>query len=120
MSSENPSKHKLPKIDFSMSDLNPRSMSWDLVRGDVMTALEEYGCFETVYDQLLDWELHSSLFRAVKELFDLPEETKRHFTDTKRSYDGYVAELRFAPGYHAMGNNGVLDSPAIQNFTDLM
>ncbi|KAI6679419.1 hypothetical protein NL676_033300 [Syzygium grande] len=67
MSSENPSKHQLPKIDFSISDLNPGSTSWDLVRGDVMTALEEYGCFEA-----------------------------------------------------AMGINGVLDSPATQNFTKLM
>ncbi|KAF8036559.1 hypothetical protein BT93_C2318 [Corymbia citriodora subsp. variegata] len=120
MSSDNPTTHQLPKIDFSISNSNPGSASWDLVRGDVMTALEEYGCFEAVCDQLLDHELHASLFRAVKELFDLSEETKRRFTDPKRPYWGYVAGLPFAPGYQAMGIEGTLDSPAIRNFTDLM
>ncbi|KAK3439294.1 hypothetical protein EUGRSUZ_C04147 [Eucalyptus grandis] len=120
MSSDNPTTHQLPKIDFSISDFNPGSPSWDLVRGDVVTALEEYGCFEAVCDQLVDGELHTSLFGAVKELFDLPEETKRGFTDPKRPYWGYVASLPFAPGYQVMGIEGALDSPAIQNFTGLM
>lgn len=120
MGSDNPTEHQLPKVAFSVSDLNPGSASWDLVRGDVMAAVEEYGCFEAAYDQLFDWELHTSLFRAVKELFELPEETKRGFTDTKRPFDGYVTNLYFAPGYQAVGIGGVLDSPAIRDFTDLM
>lgn len=120
MASDNPTEHQLPKVDFSASDLSPGSASWDLVRGDVVAALEEYGCFEAVCDQLFCWELHSSLFRAVTELFELPEETKRGFADAKRPYDGYVANLQFAPGYQAMGIGGVLDSPAIRDFTDLM
>ncbi|XP_048133715.1 deoxypodophyllotoxin synthase-like [Rhodamnia argentea] len=120
MSSDIPTEHQLPKVDFSIFGSDPGSTSWDLVRGDVMAALEEYGCFEAVYDQPLDRELHTSLFRALKELFDLPVETKRGFTDTKRPYCGYLASLPFAPGYQAMAIDGVLDSPAIQNFTDLM
>ncbi|KAI6677580.1 hypothetical protein NL676_038376 [Syzygium grande] len=64
--------------------------------------------------------LGTCLFRAMTELFELPEETKRGFADAKRPYDGYVANLHFAPGYQAMGIGGVLDSPAIWDFTDLM
>ncbi|KAL3747556.1 hypothetical protein ACJRO7_016362 [Eucalyptus globulus] len=120
MTFDNPAKHQLPKVDFSLSDLSPGSASWDSVRGDVVAALEEYGCFEAVYDRLFDRELHASLFRKVKELFELPEETKRRFADTERPYDGYITNLHFAPGYQAMGIGGVLDSPAIRNFTDLM
>ncbi|XP_039165869.1 probable 2-oxoglutarate-dependent dioxygenase AOP1 [Eucalyptus grandis] len=120
MASDNPAKHQLPKVDFSASDLSPGSASWDSVRGDVMAALKEYGCFEAACDQLFDWELHTSLFRNVKESVELPEETKRRFADTERPYHGYVTNLHFAPGYHAMGIGGVLDSPAIQNLTDLM
>ncbi|KAI6679420.1 hypothetical protein NL676_033301 [Syzygium grande] len=120
MASDNPTEHQLPKVDFSASDLSPGSTSWDLVRGDVVAVLEEYGCFEAVCDQLFCWELHSSLFRAVTQLFELPEETERGFADAKRPYDGYVANLHFAPGYQAMGIGGVLDSPAIRDFTDLM
>ncbi|KAF8036558.1 hypothetical protein BT93_C2317 [Corymbia citriodora subsp. variegata] len=120
MASDNPAKHQLPKVDFSASDLSPGSASWDSVRGDVVAALEEYGCFEAAYDRLFDGEVHASLFRAVKELLELPEETKRRFADTKRPYDGYVTNLHFAPAYQAMGIGGVLDSPAIRNLADLM
>ncbi|KAJ0793198.1 hypothetical protein HanOQP8_Chr01g0026951 [Helianthus annuus] len=43
---------KFPVIDFSVKNLNPGSDSWTKTCGEVTRALEEYGCFIALYDQV--------------------------------------------------------------------
>ncbi|KAK5843080.1 hypothetical protein PVK06_005511 [Gossypium arboreum] len=72
MSSETPVR--LPVIDFSKQKLKPGSPESNLVKLQVREALEEYGCFEALFDQVL--ELRHAVFGAMEELFDLPLQTK--------------------------------------------
>ena len=40
-------------IDFSKENLKPGTSSWLSTRNKVQSALEEYSCFEAVYDKVL-------------------------------------------------------------------
>ncbi|GMI85439.1 hypothetical protein HRI_002213200 [Hibiscus trionum] len=60
---------KVPVIDFSKKDLKPGSPEWDLVKSQVQEAVEVYGCFEALVDQVL--ELRKPVFGALEELSDL-------------------------------------------------
>ena len=66
---------KLPVIDFSVESqsLKPETPQWDRLRGQVRQALEEFGCFEAVFDKQINHsDTQRALFEAFKELFDLP------------------------------------------------
>ncbi|KAF5737814.1 2-oxoglutarate-dependent dioxygenase AOP1.2-like [Tripterygium wilfordii] len=68
---------KLPVIDFTTPGaLNQGSPEWDSVKVQVREALEEYGCFEAVYDEL-SLELRKAHFGVVEKLFDLPTDVKK-------------------------------------------
>ncbi|TYI32112.1 hypothetical protein ES332_A04G035800v1 [Gossypium tomentosum] len=73
MSSTTPAM--VPFIDFSNQNLKPGSPEWDLVKSQVREALEEYGCFEALFDPIL--ELRKAVFGALQEAFDLPLQTKK-------------------------------------------
>ncbi|PPS12502.1 hypothetical protein GOBAR_AA08136 [Gossypium barbadense] len=73
MGSETPIQ--LPVIDFSNQNLKPGSLEWNSVKTQVRQALEEYGCFEASYDKASS-ELRKAVFESLKELFELPLETK--------------------------------------------
>ncbi|MFQ6641787.1 hypothetical protein Gotur_016113, partial [Gossypium turneri] len=49
-------------------------------------ALEEYGCFEALFDPIL--ELRKAVFGALQEAFDLPLQTKKLFVSDK-PFRGY-------------------------------
>ncbi|KAG4154526.1 hypothetical protein ERO13_D03G073600v2 [Gossypium hirsutum] len=85
---------RLPVIDFSKQELKPGSPEWDLVKLQVREALEEYGCFEALFDQVL--ELRHAVFGAMEELFDLPLQTKKLYVSSKL-FRGYS---RDASGLH--------------------
>ncbi|KAK8358609.1 hypothetical protein V6Z12_A04G033100 [Gossypium hirsutum] len=71
----------VPVIDFSNQNLKPGSPEWDLVKSQVREALEEYGCFEALFDPIL--ELRKAVFGALQEVFDLPLQTKKLFVSDK-------------------------------------
>ncbi|KAK5834232.1 hypothetical protein F383_33647 [Gossypium arboreum] len=73
MSSTTPAM--VPVIDFSNQNLKPGSPEWDLVKSQVREALGEYGCFEALFDPILD--LRKAVFGALQETFDLPLQTKK-------------------------------------------
>ncbi|EOY26638.1 Oxoglutarate/iron-dependent dioxygenase - like 10 [Theobroma cacao] len=91
MSSETPVR--LPVIDSSKQDLKPGSADWELVKVQVRQALQEYGCFEALFDKVL--ELGKPLIGALEELFDLPLQTKTRYVSEKvfRGYYGPKAPL---------------------------
>ncbi|XP_010499297.1 PREDICTED: probable 2-oxoglutarate-dependent dioxygenase AOP1 [Camelina sativa] len=112
ISSETQVPLSLPIIDFSSPDLKPETPEWDLVRSQVRKALEEYGCFEALFDGA-SMELRKvKLLEASKEVFDLPLETKQS-TKTNIHYEGYLT-LPIVPSQEGMGFYGV-DNPNVVN-----
>ncbi|PKI46238.1 hypothetical protein CRG98_033365 [Punica granatum] len=108
----------LPKIDLSSDDLSPGTTSWDLVRGDVFRALEEYGCFEAVYGGK---KTDGSVMEQLEEVFNLPSETKRRFVKPGDvHFFGYRESTPRSPLYENMAMGEVLDSPAVQSLGDLL
>ncbi|CAI0446961.1 unnamed protein product [Linum tenue] len=93
---------KIPLIDFSeTAPLKQDSLEWDSLRSQVREAVEEYGCFEASFDGIPADSL-SAVFKSVKELFDLPLETKLKNT-SKIPLHGYVGQWPSLPLYESMG-----------------
>lgn len=111
---------QLPLIDLSgLDNSEPGNSSWDTVQNAVRQALEEYGCFEALYDKITK-ELHDDVFTELEELFNLPAETKRRFVDSKSVYDGYRANPPLNPLHEVMRMGDVLNSGAIGQLADLL
>ncbi|KAJ4835319.1 hypothetical protein Tsubulata_942121 [Turnera subulata] len=111
---------KLPVINFSKEDLKPGTSSWLSTAKEVLHALEEYGCFVAEYDKV-PTKLHSSLFSSVKDLFDLPVETKQKNV-SEIPFVGYSAAgmSMVAPLYQGMGFMGATIAEETQTFTNTM
>ncbi|KAK8618885.1 hypothetical protein V6N13_132863 [Hibiscus sabdariffa] len=92
---------KLPVIDFSKPDLKPGTNEWELVKGQVHVALEDYGCFEATFDKI-PLDLREAMFGSLEELFDLPLPTKLRNV-SKKPYHGYVGQYPQVPLYESMG-----------------
>ncbi|KAK6787474.1 hypothetical protein RDI58_015999 [Solanum bulbocastanum] len=92
---------KLPIIDFSREDLKPDTLVWNQVKGQVHTALVEYGCFEASFDKI-PIHLRKSIFESLQELFDLPLQTKLK-NISKKPFHGYVGQYPQVPLYESMG-----------------
>ncbi|XP_010460573.1 PREDICTED: probable 2-oxoglutarate-dependent dioxygenase AOP1.2 isoform X2 [Camelina sativa] len=112
ISSETQVPLSLPIIDFSSPDLKPETPEWDLVRSQVRKALEEYGCFEALFDGASMELRKAKLLEASKEVFDLPLETKQS-TKTNIHYEGYLT-IPIVPSQEGMGFYGV-DNPNVVN-----
>ncbi|OMP00178.1 Oxoglutarate/iron-dependent dioxygenase [Corchorus olitorius] len=92
---------KLPIIDFAKPNLKPGTVEWDLVKGQVQQALQEYNCFEASFAKI-PLELRGALFGALDELFDLPFEVKKRNVADK-PYHGYIGQQPSVPLYESMG-----------------
>lgn len=108
----------LPAIDFSELGLSPGTPVWDSVKAQVHEALQQYGCFEASFNKV-DLELRNSIIDALKELFDLPLQTKLR-NSSKKPFHGYVGQYPMVPLYESMG----IEDPTIldkaQSFTNLL
>ncbi|GMI93851.1 hypothetical protein like AT1G52820 [Hibiscus trionum] len=92
---------KLPVIDFSKPELKPGTSEWDSVKGQVRAALRDYGCFEATFDKI-PLDLREAMFGSLKELFDLPLQTKIRNVSNK-PYHGYVGQYPQIPLFESMG-----------------
>lgn len=115
MGSETPLK--LPTIDFSMPNLKPGTTEWDLVRAQVRNALEEYGCFEALFNKV-PLDIRKAIFEATEELFDLPLQTKLRNVSQK-PFHGYVGQYPMVPLYESMGIDEANVYEHVQSFTNL-
>ncbi|CAL9218723.1 unnamed protein product [Arabidopsis halleri] len=106
---------QLPVIDFTSRDLKPGTIQWDSVRGDVRRALEEYGCFEALFDKV-PLELRKAVFDASEEVFQLPLETKKRVV-SKRKYRGYVGQIPTLPLFEVMGVDFAENPDIVNAFT---
>ncbi|OMO66847.1 Oxoglutarate/iron-dependent dioxygenase [Corchorus olitorius] len=92
---------KLPVIDFTKQELKPGSVEWDSVKGQVLQALQDYGCFEALFEKV-PTELREAIFAALEELFDLPLQTKLR-NISKKPFHGYVGQYPQVPLFESMG-----------------
>ncbi|OMP00175.1 Oxoglutarate/iron-dependent dioxygenase [Corchorus olitorius] len=100
MGSETPIR--LPIIDFSKQDLlKPGTLEWDLLKGQVRQAAEEFGCFHALLDQT-HLELRKEIIGAMEDLFDLPPQAKMRYP-SKNFYDGYMGPRPTAPLHEMLG-----------------
>ncbi|XP_037491295.1 2-oxoglutarate-dependent dioxygenase AOP3 [Jatropha curcas] len=108
-----------PVIDFSRENLEAaRTSGWASRCKDVLKALEEYGCFVAVYNNV-PLQLHADLFNVLEELFDLPLETKRkNVSDIP--FAGYVEIEPTRPFYESMGISHVEMLEGNKDFTKTM
>ncbi|KAI9107534.1 hypothetical protein K1719_021571 [Acacia pycnantha] len=93
---------KLPVIDFNSLDLESKNPKWEEVKSQVHKALEECGSFEALFDKV-PLDLRKSLFVVLKELFDLPLQTKQRTVSGKHSNNGYLGQYPQTPLYESMG-----------------
>lgn len=113
MGSETPIK--LPTIDFSMPNLKPGTTEWDSVRAQVRFSLEEYGCFEALFNKV-PLDVRKAIFEATEELFDLPLQTKLRNVSQK-PFHGYVGQYPMVPLYESMGIDEANVYGQVQSFT---
>ncbi|KAF6142480.1 hypothetical protein GIB67_039444 [Kingdonia uniflora] len=113
---ESGSALRLPTIDFSSLDqLKPETPEWESTKMQVRRALEEYGCFEVVHDQVFNCK---EIFSAMKDLFNLPLETKI----LNQSKEPFTSHQQF-PAMPLYESTGINDAPILEQlkkFTKLM
>lgn len=102
---------QLPVIDLSDQILKPGSSKWDEVKTHVRKALEDYGCFEASYNKV-STELKKSVFETMKELFDLPIETKQRNVSSK-PFHGYLCHNL----YQSLGIDDATVLEKVNDFT---
>jgi isopenicillin N synthase-like dioxygenase len=109
---------KLPVLDFSFENLKPGTSSWVSACKEVRLALEDYGCFVLVYNKVPS-DLRNGVFGALKELFDLPTETKMQ-NKYEKPLNGYVGQIPKLPLHESMGIDNATTQEGTQSFTNLM
>ncbi|CAH1425573.1 unnamed protein product [Lactuca virosa] len=109
---------QIPVIDFSPLNMhNPDNLSiWESIKTDVLNALHDYGCFEA--SSVVSIALQESVNDALKQLFNLPLETKLQNT-SEIAFHGYVQSPK-VPLYESMGIGNAFIPENVDNFTNLM
>lgn len=107
---EENNKLRLPIIDFSNKSSSSSPELWDSTKVQVRKALEEFGCFEAlVDDEVRRVEIREEVVGALKEVFDLPLETKK-LNVSEKPFHGYLGEHpERSPLYESIG----IDDPNI-------
>ncbi|KAK6148927.1 hypothetical protein DH2020_016452 [Rehmannia glutinosa] len=108
--------NKLPIINFS--NLKQQTTSWDSVKSQVLKALEEYGCFEAIFDEI-PLNLRKSMIDGLKQVFDIPLQNKLRNRSNK-PYHGYAGQNPKLPLYESLGIEDALSPGKIERFTNLM
>ncbi|XP_030968569.1 probable 2-oxoglutarate-dependent dioxygenase AOP1 [Quercus lobata] len=110
--------HKVPVIHFSKENLKPGTLSWSLTCKEVRRALEEYGTFTAVYDKASK-ELENAIYKAGKELFDLPSESKMR-NKAERTFHGFLGNSPIIPLHESCGIDNATTLEGVKKFTSLM
>ncbi|MCD7446638.1 hypothetical protein HAX54_012124 [Datura stramonium] len=75
----------IPSIDFCKANMKPGSAEWESTRKQVFQALEEYGCFEVIYDKVPKG-IEEDLFGTLKEIFPLEAKVKEYLDKPLQDY----------------------------------
>ncbi|EEF44711.1 probable 2-oxoglutarate-dependent dioxygenase AOP1 [Ricinus communis] len=109
---------QIPLVDLSSEHLNPGSSSWRSACNDIRKALEQYGCFEVVYNNP-SIEFHNRVLALLEKLFQLPQEIKMKNVNPKPAH-GYMGKMSIFPIHEGMGIEYANDKDECQKFTNLM
>ncbi|PRQ41254.1 putative oxoglutarate/iron-dependent dioxygenase, non-heme dioxygenase domain-containing protein [Rosa chinensis] len=107
---------ELPIINFSL--LKPGTSSWASTCKQVRCALEEYGCFVALYQQVSP-QLMDNIFGQSRDLFEVPLENKVRNT-SEEPYRGYIGPNQLMPLYESVAIDNVTSPQETQKFRDLM
>jgi len=118
MGSETENRKSLPMIDFNDENLKPGTQTWVSTCDAVRVALEDHGGFLAHYDKV-DPLLNHSVFSAMKQLFDLPLQTKMQHTTDKPIYS-YAGQRPDIPLYESMAIDNPLNAKSCHNYTTIM
>ncbi|XP_058114469.1 probable 2-oxoglutarate-dependent dioxygenase AOP1.2 [Magnolia sinica] len=109
---------KIPAVDFSAEGLAPGREAWEKLKPEVLNAVQEYGCFEIIYPAITKNE-RGEFFGRLKQLFELPVETKRKNSYGK-PFHGYSGQHPGFPLFESMGIDGADVFQDVQTFSNLM
>lgn len=118
MGSQTESQLPLPVIDFTDENLKPGTDTWVLACEAVRSAFEEHGGFLALYDKV-DAVLQDTVFSAMKQLLDLPLETKMQRTTDKPIYS-YAGLRPDIPLYESMAIDNPVCAKDCQKYTTIM
>ncbi|KAJ7966118.1 2-oxoglutarate-dependent dioxygenase [Quillaja saponaria] len=105
---------EIPCLNFDLEE-----EGWKGMVSKVRDACETYGCLFVMYD-ITPKDLHEEMLVALKNLFDLPEETKQKHISSK-PYSSYQGKCPIVPLSESFGLYDAAQLPdATQAFTNLM
>ncbi|XP_021906538.1 LOW QUALITY PROTEIN: probable inactive 2-oxoglutarate-dependent dioxygenase AOP2 [Carica papaya] len=107
--------HTIPVLPFYKDKLKSDTDYWLSTSENVREALEEYGCFILEYNPV-PIQLHNQVLSALKELFDLPTETKMK-NRYEKPLNGYVGQIPEIPLHESLGIDNATTLQGIQFFT---
>lgn len=107
---------KVPTIDFCKPELKPGTIQWDSTKSQVFQALQEYGCFEAIYDKLKN-ETLEAMFGSSKEIFEFPLEIK--MKNLKLPFNGYLGKLPTLPLYESLCIDDLFQPEIVETFTNI-
>ncbi|TMX01603.1 hypothetical protein EJD97_024152 [Solanum chilense] len=109
---------KVPTIDFSnYQDLKPNTPLWESTKIQVFEALQEYGCFEAIYDKVPK-EIREETFDMSKEIFKFPLETKVKNISQKPMH-GYMGMIPQLPLYESLCIPDLLNPQSVETFVNI-
>ncbi|MCD9645552.1 hypothetical protein HAX54_034550 [Datura stramonium] len=108
---------KVPTIDLCKAELKPGSVQWDSTKSQVVQALQEYGCFEAIYDKLPN-ETREAMFCSSKEIFEFPLEIKMKNL-SKKPFNGYLGQLPTLPLYESVCIDDLLQPASVETFANI-
>ncbi|XP_042484326.1 probable 2-oxoglutarate-dependent dioxygenase AOP1 isoform X2 [Macadamia integrifolia] len=112
---------QIPYIDLpkELVESKQGNEEWKELCRKMREAGEEYGCFMVVGYDGVPTELREEMFMAMKDLFDLPIETKKKNSNPQQ-YRGYIGNSELVPLYEGLGIDNAPCPDAAQAFTQLM
>ncbi|XP_059296311.1 probable 2-oxoglutarate-dependent dioxygenase AOP1.2 [Lycium ferocissimum] len=108
---------KVPTIDFCKPELKSGTVQWDSTKSQVLQALQEYGCFEAIYDKLPN-ETREAMFGSLKEIFKFPLDTKMKNISNK-PFNGYLGQLPKLPLYESVCIDDLLQPGSVETFANI-
>ncbi|KAG6403220.1 hypothetical protein SASPL_135437 [Salvia splendens] len=109
---------KLSLIDLSNLGENdfPR---WESTKIQIREALQEYGCFEATFNNIIPLELRKSVGDDIRQFFNLPLAVKL-LNKHHKAYHSYVGQNNFATPAERSGFVGAFSSHIVDTFANLM
>ncbi|KAL2318316.1 hypothetical protein Fmac_032192 [Flemingia macrophylla] len=109
---------KIPCLQFS-GDFKEGSEEWKKMSKKVREVCERHGCFMLINDMVLPKGLRDDMIVCMKELFDLPEETKRKHVSPK-PYRSYNCDCSLVTMCQSFGIDDAPFSPSVHAFSNLI